>query len=165
MFFFKPKWVKNLPGYMRPDNNKIEQLEKVRLQFNIPHEIFAMRIASSRAVTKKVQKHFLKEYGCQFPNASTKELWMMVLASRVDTYKNKILSDISTGITTPEDASIKFEKLSAIVENYDQILAKINSFEELCDYIIKLDEILVGEEYSTTDPFDIGNMIDKILET
>lgn len=161
--FFKPKWVKMLPDYMRPDNNKIEQLEKMRTQFNILHEMISERIASSSATTRKVQKHFLEEYRRQVQNASEKELWMMVLASRVDTYKNKILTDISVGNITREEAANKFDELTAIVENYEVIIGKINSFEELCDYIISLDEKIIGETYSSFDPFDIGNTIEKIL--
>lgn len=161
--FFKPKWVKMLPDYMRPDNNKIGQLEKLRADLNIPHDIFSMRIASSQATTRKVQKYFLEEYRRQMPNASEKELWMMVLASRVDTYKNKILTDISASSITQEEAAKKFDELTAIVEKYEVIVGKLNSFEELCDYIISLDEKIIGETYSSFDPFDIGNTIDKIL--
>ena len=102
--FFTPKWVKILPDYMRPDGNKIEQLEKLRIQYNIPHDILAMRIESSRSTSKKVQKYLLEEYRRRFPNASEKELWMMVLMSRVHSYKNKILTDILTGSVPPEEA-------------------------------------------------------------
>jgi hypothetical protein len=161
--FFKPKWVKMLPDYMRPDNNKIEQLERLRTQFNIPDEMFYMSIASSQATTRKVQKYFLEEYRRQVPNASEKELWMMVLASRVDTYKNKILTDISAGNITQEEAANKFDELTAIVEKYEVIIRKIHSFGELCDYIISLDEKILGETYSSFDPFDIGNAINEIL--
>ena len=161
--FFKPNWIKILPDYMRPDNNKIEQLEKVREKFNIPHETFAMRIAGSPVTTKKVQKYFLEEYRRQAPNASEKELWMMVLASRVDTYKNKILTDISVGNITQEEAANKFDELTAIVDKYEVIIEKINSFKELCDYIIFLDEKIIGETYPSFGPVEIGNTIDTIL--
>ena len=45
-----------------------------------------------------------------------------------------------------------------------EVIERINLFEELCDFIIFLDEKFIGGNYSSQDPFDIGNMIDEILE-
>lgn len=160
--FFKPAWVKILQEYMRPDNNKIEQLEKLRTQSNIPHDIFAMKIASSPVTTRKVQKYFLEEYRRQVPNASEKELWMMVLMSRMDTHKNKILTDVSMGSITPQEAEEKFNRGIAIIDKYEEVIESINSFDALCDYIVSLDEMFVGESYSSKD--SIGDTVNKILE-
>jgi hypothetical protein len=45
------------------------------------------------------------------------------------------------------------------VQKIDQAMENINSFDELCDYIIALDE----KEPSFPDPFGIGKRIDEIL--
>ena len=44
-------------------------------------------------------------------------------------------------------------------EQIDQAIKSINSFDELCDCIIKLEE----REASFPDPFGIGKVIDEIL--
>lgn len=161
---FKPKWVKELPNYMRPNDDQIVKLEKVRSQFNIPHEFFLMRVASSPAITRKVQRYILEESCRNAPDASEKELWIMVLMSRMDTYKNKILNDVSTGVISQSSAEKNFDKMMKIIEQYEEIVKRIKSFEELCDYIISLDEMFMEESYSSADPYGIGNMIDKILK-
>jgi len=44
-------------------------------------------------------------------------------------------------------------------EETDQAIKSINSFDELCDCIIKLEE----KEPSFSDPFGIGKVMDEIL--
>jgi len=162
--FLRPRWLKLLPKYVWPNESKIKHIEKLRKEFDIPHEMLAMRIANSRATTIKVQKHFLEEYRREFPNLSEKELWICVLTSRIDTYKQKIYEDASTGVITQKKAENKLDKLISLTEKAIKITESIKSFEELCDYIISLDEKFTGDNYSTYDPFDIGEMVDKILE-
>jgi len=55
----------------------------------------------------------------------------------------------------------ELEKLRSVFGIPHEALAikRINSFDELCDYIIKLEE----KEPSFPDPFDIGKVIDEIL--
>ena len=155
--FLKLKWVKILPDYMRPQNNKIEQLEKLRKQHGIPHEVFAMRVQSSRATTRKIQRHFLEEYRRLSPDASEKELRMMVLLSRTDALKNYLLADMATGGMAQEEAKNKIDEFSKILEEFQDVIKKIDSFEEFCEYIINVDERLLGESYSF-------KIIDEILE-
>lgn len=162
--FLKPRWLKLLPQYMWPDDDKVKKIENLRKEFDIPGELIAMRTGSSRATTIKVQKHFLEEYRIKYPNLSEKELWACVLASRIDTYKQKIYEDGSTGAINEKEAKNKLDKLISITEKAIKITESINSFEELCDYIVSLDEKFTWNNYSTHDPFDIGEMIDKILE-
>src|SRR3990172_7724793 len=152
----KLKWVKILPDYMRPQDNKIEQLEQLRKQLSIPHEVFAMKIQSSRATTRKIQRHFLEEYRRLSPDASEKELWMMVLLSRTDALKNYLIADMVTGGMAQEEAKNKIDEFSKILEEFQDVIKKIDSFEEFCEYIINVDERLLGS-YS----FEI---IDEILE-
>ena len=45
------------------------------------------------------------------------------------------------------------------VKEIDKAMKSINSFNELCDYIITLE----GQEPSFPDPFGIGKVIDEIL--
>ena len=135
--FFKPKWVKLLPSHLRPDKKRISDLEKLRVEFGIPHDVLAMRILSSPATTRKVQRHCLENFRIQNPEASEKELLRIVLVSRVQ---------------TPPSFKMTYQQI-------DRAMKNINSFDDLCDYIIALDE----QEPSFPDPLGIGKRVDEIL--
>jgi len=134
---FKPKWVKMLPSYMRPDEKRISALEKFRVAFDIPHEALAMRVMSSPATTRKVESMNLMALRIQNPQASEKELLKMVLISR---------------IKRPPEIEITEQAIDNAMEN-------IHSFDDMCDYIVKLEE----KEPSFPDPFGLGKRIDEIL--
>ena len=134
---FKPKWVKIIPPNLRPDKKRISELEKLRSAFGISHEDLSMCIIGSPATTRKVQKQMLRNFGNQNPGASEKELLKMVLISR---------------IVSPPIIKITEQEI-------DQAMENINSFDDLCDYIIALDE----KEPSFPDTFGIGKRIDEIL--
>jgi hypothetical protein len=57
---FKPKWFNLLPSNLRPDKKRISELEKLRREFDIPHEALATRIMGSPETTRKVQKQMLR---------------------------------------------------------------------------------------------------------
>jgi len=67
---FKPKWVRLLPSNLRPDKKRIRELEKLRVKFSIPHEALEMRVMSSPATTRKVQRNCLENSRIQNPEAS-----------------------------------------------------------------------------------------------
>ncbi|GAI08752.1 unnamed protein product [marine sediment metagenome] len=135
--FFKPRWIKLIPSHLRPDKKRISELEKLRSSFGIPHEDLAMRVIGSTATTRKVQRQCLRNFRNQNPGAPEKELLKMVLISR---------------ITSPPIIKITEQEI-------DQAMENINSFDDLCDYIIALDE----KEPSFPDTFGIGKRIDEIL--
>ena len=134
---FKPKWFNLLPSHLRPDKKGISELEKLRRAFDIPHDALATGIISSPETTRKVQRQMLRNLRNLNPVAPEKELLKMVLISR---------------ITTPPSIDMTEQEI-------DQALENINSFDELCDYIIALDE----KEPSFPDAFGIGKRIDEIL--
>ncbi len=134
----KPKWVTLLPAHLRPDEKRVRQLDQLRVEFGIAHRALAMRVMSSAASTRKVQRHCLKGLMMQCPEASGKELVRMVLASRVRTAPGYY------GMTD---------------EDVDKAVQSISSFDELCDYIVSLDE----REPAEPDPLGLGRIIDDIL--
>lgn len=134
---FKPNWVKILLLDLRPDKKRVEELEKLRVEFAIPHEALAMRVMSSPVTTRKVQRKCLETLRIQNPRKSERELFKMVLISRIQ-------APPSFEMTEPE---------------IDEAMKNINSFDELCDYIITLDE----QESAFPDPLGIGKRIDEIL--
>lgn len=163
--FIKPKWSRFLPKYIIPDKEKIVKLENFREEFNIPHDLFSNRIASSQYATRKTQKYFLQEYRKQFPDASKQELYSFVLISRIDSHKNSLLNQVERGIITQIEAEERFGRLVEITEKNDEIIesGQIKTFDDLCNYIIFIDEKIVGETYSNDDAF-LGKKIDEILE-
>lgn len=139
--FFKPKWLKLLPEFMRPEEKKIRELENLRVEFGIPHEALALSIAGSPWTTLSVQKLKLFWFRSQNPSASENEILRMVLIST--------LEDIEVqGFSVIEDQEI------------EKAMEDIKSINDLCDYINKLFDII---EPPFPDPFGIGNRIDKIL--
>ncbi len=137
IMLLKPKWVKLLPSNLRPDKKRISELEKLRNTFGISHEDLSMRVIGSPATTRKVQRQCIRNFRNQNPEAPEKELLKMVLISRI--------------IVPP---SIEMTE-----QEIDQAMENINSFDDLCDYIIALDE----KEPSFPDTFGIGKRIDEIL--
>jgi len=135
---FRPEWFNLLPSHLRPDKKwAIDELEKLRVERGIPHDALTMRIMSSPATTRKVQRQMLREFRNLNPEAPEKELLKMVLISR---------------ITSPPSIDMTEQEI-------DQAMEYINSFDDLCDYIIALDE----KEPSFPDTFGIGKRIDEIL--
>lgn len=135
---FKPKWLRLLPPHLEPNSEQIDKLDKLRVEHGIPHEALAMRISSSKVTTRRVQKYCLELCRTRNPNASEKELFEMVLNSRLQ--------------SPPANLGILGVEI-------DQMMKKINSFDDLCDVVIALDE----EEPSFPDPFGIGEQIDIML--
>lgn len=138
----KPKWVKSLSSNLRPDKKRIRELEKLRIKFGIAHDLFSMRVGGSPATTRKVQKYCLEDFRTRNPGASEKELFRMVLISRIQ---------------APAPESPGYSGMTE--EKIDEAMRSINSFDELCDYIIALDE----QEPPSPDPFGIGKRIDEML--
>jgi len=134
---FKPQWFNLLPSHLRPDKKRISELEKLRRAFNLPYQVLATGIMSSPETTRKVQRQMLRMFRSLYLEAPEKELLKMVLIS---------------GIMSPPSIDMTEQEM-------DQAMENINSFDELCDYIIALDE----KEQSFPDIFGIGKLMDEIL--
>jgi len=137
---FKTKWLKLIPSNLRPDKKRVAELHKLKVEFGIPHEAFAMRVMSSPAITRKVQRNCLDNLRIQNPRLSERELLKMVFLSKLH------CSEIH-GYPGTTDQEIH------------QAMESINSFDELCDCIIASHQ----QEPSFPDPFGIGERIDEIL--
>ena len=133
---FKPKWAKLLPPNLRPDEKRISELEKLRVEFNIPHEALVMRVMSSPVTTRRGERDYLEILKIRNPRATEEELLRMVLVSRMQ---------------RPPAIEMTEQEIDKAMEN-------INSFDDLCDYIVKSEE-----EYSFPDPLGLGRQIDEIL--
>ena len=133
---FKPRWVKLIPSYLRPDEKRIRELENLRVTSNIPHEALAMRVMSSPTTTQKVESMNLMALRVQNSQAPEKELLKILLVSRIQ----------------------KPPEIEMTEQEIDNAMKNINSFDDLCDYIAALEE-----EHSFPDPLGLGKKIDETL--
>jgi len=135
---FKPSWLKIIPNHLRPEKEGVKRLEQLRTQFNIPHNLFGLRVLGSPSTTIKAQRYSYSRLKHLKPSATEKELLQMVLEERLQ---------------TPPVTKMSREEIDKAMEN-------INSFEDLCDFVIALDEL----EPATPDPLGIGKKINEILK-
>lgn len=54
---FNPEvsWLEQLPCNLRPDNDRVEELENLRSHYHIPNNIFIGIITSSPEITRRIQ--------------------------------------------------------------------------------------------------------------
>ncbi len=140
------EWFKVIRPECRPPVTKIERLENLRKKYNISHEDFALIILAHPTTTKQLQRHLLAEARAKMANIEEKELWKMVLISRLTNY-------VAMGFESPE-----------ILKEVDDVIKNANTFDDVCSYIIKLDA--KGPIIPITpDPFGLKRkMIETILE-
>lgn len=142
----QPNWYKMLPEYMKPEENKIEELEEVRTIFHMPHDLFSGRIGISSWVVRKVQEEAFRKFKKEIPNATDKELWRAVLLSRLE-----------VKIKIPDPNDLPMDVLLDKIKNLDNIMVSINTFDELVDYVLVMDlNILKDSDF-------IQRKIDSIL--
>jgi len=88
--FFKAEigWFKQLPYNLKPDEDKIEGLEKLRSRavfgiLPLPNDIFVEIILGSTWATRRTQENVYAMAKEKMPNASEKEILEAVLRSRI----------------------------------------------------------------------------------
>jgi len=149
---FDPKiwWLERLPSNLRPDENKVEELERLRSHaichiFPLPNVMFTGIILTSRWATRRVQENVYMMAKEKFPNASEKELLQVVFRSR-------IFPQNPAGLEMTE-------------EEINKEMRNINSLDELIQYFVSRDK---EEPRFLRDVFGAGkriaNKVDKILE-
>ncbi len=134
---FLPKWVRGIPPPARPDEARIRAIETFRKQHRIPHEPMFLKVVGSATTTRKIQRHIYLQMKAQQPTASENDLLAAVLVSRL--------------AATPPVPITEAE--------FDSAMEQINSFDDLCDFIITLDK----QEPAGPDPLGWGKAIDDIL--
>jgi len=150
--FFDPKiwWLEQLPSNLRPDENKVEELERLRSHaichiFPLPNDMFTEIILSSRWATRRVQENVYMVAKEKMPDASEKELLEAVFRSR-------IFPQNPAGLEMTE-------------EKIDRETGNINSLNDLIEYFVQRDK---EEPRLSRDVFGAGkriaNKVDKMLE-
>ena len=150
--FFDRKilWLEQLPINLRPDENKVEELERLRSHavcyiFSLPNDMFIEIILSSRWATRQVQENVYNMAKEKMPDASEKELLEAVFRSR---------------LFPQNPAGLEMTK-----EEFEKEMQNINSLNDLIQYFVKRDK---ENARFLRDVFGVGrriaNKVDKILE-
>jgi phage FluMu protein Com len=132
-------WLNHLATHFHPVLQKIKQLETLRQLWNIPHDVFAMRIVGTVWATEQLQRKLYEETKHMNPAASDKEIFREMIISRT---KNRI----PLGLDMSE-------------EEVDKAVESIKSIDDLVVFILTEE----SEEPSWPDPLGIGSKIEEIL--
>jgi len=144
---FNPEisWFKQLPSNLRPDDDKVEELEILRSHYYIPNNIFIGIITSSPEITRRVQGNVYKMAKEKMPNASENEVLEAV-------FRTRIFPQNPAGLKMTEEEICKE-------------IQDINSLNDLIEYFIQRDK---EEPRFQRDMFGISkkiaNKIDNILK-
>jgi len=141
---FNPEisWLKQLPCNLRPNNDKVEELENLRSHYHIPNNIFIGIITSSPEITRRVQGNVYKMAKEKMPNASEKEVLEAV-------FRTRVFPQNPAGLKMTE------KEIQKEIEN-------INSLNDLIEFFIQRDK---EEARFTRDLFGIGSKIAKKIDT
>ena len=144
---FNPEisWLEQLPSNLRPDNDKVEELENLRSHYHIPNNIFIGIITSSPEITRRVQGSIYNMAKEKMPKASEKKLLEAV-------FRTRIFPQNPAGLKMTE------EEICKVIQNID-------SLNDLAEYFIQKDK---KEPRFQRDVLGIGkkiaNKIDNMLK-
>lgn|GEM_PF-3442403 len=170
----EPKWVKQLATwrpYLLLETKQIKQLEKLRREHDIEHDVLFWLVMGSRVSTRRFLRHMLEDYREHHPEASEKELFKMMVARKI-MFRRLFRRAVNSGTDDmppnypkiheseyKEDDGTMVGTYSIDEQELNQVMEGINSFDDLCEYIISMDE----QKQASADPLGIGERIDQIL--
>ena len=146
-------WFKQLPHNLKPDDDKVEELEKLRSRavfgiLPLPNDIFVVVILSSAWAMHRTQENVYAMAKEKMPDASEKEILKAVLRSR---------------IFPQNPAGLKMTE-----EEINKEMQNINSLNDLIECFLQKEKIEREKSRFIRDIFGIGkniaNKVDKILE-
>ena len=137
-----PEWYFLLRPELRPTGERINKLEALRVKYEIPSEVFATGISSYPGAARILQINLYKEAKEKWPNISEKDLLKNVFVGRA-------LKPEPYGYgMTPKE--------------FEKIMEKINSLEELCDYVVSQDSKESEYEFDLSKWEKDVNMLKKV---
>ena len=115
-------WLEQLPGNLKPDDNKVEELERLRSRaicciLPLPNDIFAQIILSSSWATLRAQENVYMIAKEKMPDASEKDRLEAVFRSRA-------FPQNPAGIRLPED------EINRALKNIDSLDDLVQYFAE-----------------------------------
>ena len=145
--FLKPRWYQVLPEHIRPPEEKLEELETLRLTLHMREDGFLAAIATTPWAIVRSQEAILETMHQQFPEADDRRLWTAVLIARFE---------MNLGSPAPWDPPE--EDLRRRMETVADIVSPMGSWQEVLAYIWEMDK-----EGINLDPMGPHMLIEKIL--
>lgn len=145
----KPRWYQVLPEHIRPPEEKLEDLENLRLSLRMRDDGFLAAIATTPWAIVRSQEAILETMHRQYPEADDRRLWTAVLIARLE---------IKLGSPAPWDPPE--EELRHRIEAIADIVRPMSSWQEVLAYILEMDK-----EGINPDPIGPHMQIEKILAT
>ena len=145
--FLKPRWYQVLPEHIRPPEEKLEELETLRLTLHMREDGFLAAIATTPWAIVRSQEAILESMRQQFPEADDRRLWTAVLIARFE---------MKLGSPAPWDPPE--EDLRRRMETVTDIVSPMGSWQEVLAYILEMDK-----EGINLDPMGPHMLIEKIL--
>jgi len=114
-----PLWYSSLRPELRPTGERIDTLETLRAKYEIPHDVFWKALASYPGAARLVQINLYRQAKEKWPNLSKKDLLKNIFVGRA---------------LKPEPNGYGMTR-----DKFKEVMEKINSLEELCDYVVLRD--------------------------
>ena len=133
---FQPNWYKMLPDSVKPMSTKqIKAVETFRKKYGGNDLPTFMGIITSPWAVARIQQHSLARLQKIMPEATEKELWKEVLCARL-----LIKASFSQEPDDPHATPLSEEEIKERLENIDEIISSFNSFDDVIQYILAIDE-------------------------
>ncbi|MGB8991630.1 MAG: hypothetical protein WCD80_06210 [Desulfobaccales bacterium] len=144
---FKPWWYNMLPDHLKPEEEKIDSLEKLRQQYELSHDTLAAGIEISNWAAIRALELTLERFRNLYPEKTEKELWEGVILSWFE------------GIITYVYQGNPPEHILEIMKSLDGTLKDINSWSDVTKFIMHLEIKEKDRDYS-----GIQDEIESLLE-
>lgn len=151
MGFFDPKWLKIIPSHLRPNNFQIEELEKLRKQFDMSHEYVAGYVMQSPGIVKMMFDQQYAELRRTTPNLDNKQTLESI-------YQTRTFSDFISAGLSPYEARERLQQ-EDVQQKIKSKLLHINSVDDLVRLVYR--DLKYYEK--TPDPLGINKRIEEIL--
>lgn len=165
MQLFDPAWVKKL-GELPLNSDQKDALEKLRKEYSVPHDVFAIMVLDSPGATRITLQKLEKLVRRDYPRATDKQILRGVLFLRDQAsnpvYIQRLLSTESdrTRRAMLEATSKQVMEGRMATADDDVRLDTINSLDDLVKFELEDEDLNVGH---VQDPYDVADQINTIL--
>jgi hypothetical protein len=142
-----PRWFSVLPVHIRPGEEKIDQLEQLRVSLQMRDELFMVALASSPWAVVRSQEATLQSLQQQIPDADERKLWSAVVLARLEIKLN-----------SPAPWDPPPEEIRRRMDNIQEIMKDFGTWNDVVSYVLEMDR--TG---TTADPASPQFQINALL--
>lgn len=146
LFSRRPAWYDALPSHLRPPKNKIRELDDLRRRLEVDHQIFMVLVGGTKWATIRALEISRDQLRHDLPHYSEAETWRAVILTRMGS-KLSIVQNIRDQ-----------ERLERKMEDMDQIMNSIHSWNEVVNYCVEMDK-----DSLDNDPMGVKREISEII--